>query len=132
MNYLLTLMFDGAAFHGWQRQENSVTVQQKLEEAVSKLFGEQTTVTGCSRTDAGVHARCFKANFHAQKSMDLNTVVSGLNFYLPQEIAVYKCQNVPEDFNARFSCGSKEYHYVIYESQIMNPLYINRATHCKH
>ena len=132
MNYLLTLMFDGAAFHGWQRQENAVSIQQNLEEAVFHLFGEQVSVTGCSRTDAGVHAKCFKANFHVQKSMELNTIVSGLNFYLPQEIAVYKCQTVPEDFNARFSCVSKEYHYLIYDSKIMNPFYINRATHCKH
>ena len=88
MNYLLTLMFDGAAFHGWQRQENAVSVQQKLEEAIFALFGEKVSVTGCSRTDAGVHAKCFKANFIAGKQMELNTVVSGLNFYLPQEIAV--------------------------------------------
>ena len=132
MNYLISMMFDGSGYHGWQRQENAMSVQQKVEESVAALFGEKTTVTGCSRTDAGVHARVFKANFKTAKEMDLDTVVSGLNFYLPQDICVFSCEPAEETFNARFSCRSKEYEYVFYDSNIRNPFYINKATHCKH
>ena len=132
MNYLLTLKFCGTAYHGWQRQNNAVTVQEKLENAVFSLFGERVSVTGCSRTDAGVHANCFKANFKAEKLMAEKTVISGLNFYLPDDICVFSCEYVPDSFNARFSCVSKEYQYVFYDSLIRNPFYINRAAHIKH
>ncbi len=132
MNYLLTLRFNGTNYHGWQRQENAVTVQEMLEGAVYQLFGEKTNVTGCSRTDAGVHAWRFNANFHAEKEMPFGTVVSGLNFYLPQDICVTACTNVPEDFNARFSCLSKEYRYKIYVSQVRDPFYLHTAVQCKH
>lgn len=132
MNYLLTLKFCGTAYHGWQRQNNAVSVQEKLENAVFGLFGEKTSVTGCSRTDAGVHANCFKANFKAEKHLENRTVVAGLNFYLPEDISVCSCENVPDEFNARFSCASKEYHYVFYDSLIRDPFYINRAAHIKH
>ncbi len=132
MNYLLTLMFDGTSYHGWQRQENGITVQQKLEDAVSELFCTDVSVTGCSRTDAGVHARCFKANFHSDVERQMNTVISGLNFYLPNDICVTACEIVPDAFNARFSCESKEYHYVFYDSSVRNPFLINKAVHVKH
>ncbi len=132
MNYLLTMLFDGTAYHGWQRQDNAVTVQEKLEDAVFQLFGQRVSATGCSRTDAGVHAKCFKANFHAEKERPMDTVVSGLNFYLPDDICVTGCEIVPDDFNARFSCETKEYHYVFYDSPVRNPFYLNRAAHCKH
>ena len=132
MNYLLTMLFDGSGYHGWQRQENAVTVQEKLEDAVFQLFGERVSVTGCSRTDAGVHAKCFKANFHADKDRSMDTVVSGLNFYLPEDICVTRCETVNDSFNARFSCETKEYHYVLYDSAVRNPFYLNRASHCKH
>jgi len=132
MNYLLTLKFCGTAYHGWQRQTNAVSVQEKLENAVYSLFGERVSVAGCSRTDAGVHANCFKANFKTEKLMKDSTVVSGLNFYLPGDISVLSCENVSDDFNARFSCASKEYHYVFYDTRIRDPFYINRACHIKH
>lgn len=132
MNYLLTLKFCGTAYHGWQRQNNAVSVQEKVENAVFRLFGEKVNVTGCSRTDAGVHANCYKANFKAEKLMAEKTVVSGLNFYLPEDISVRSCEYVSDDFNARFSCVSKEYNYVFYDSLIRDPFYINRSAHIKH
>ena len=132
MNYHLNLMFDGAGYHGWQRQENAVSVQQKIEEAVLHLFGEKCSVTGCSRTDAGVHAYDFHVNFKAEKLLPDATVVSGMNFYLPDDISVISSVQADEKFNARFSCVSKEYHYVIYDSPYCNPFYAHRAVHCKH
>ena len=132
MNYHLTMMVDGSGYHGWQRQENAVSVQQKVEEAVFSLFGEHTSVTGCSRTDAGVHARDFHANFKLDKSLPFTPVISGLNFYLPDDICVTDCQPADENFNARFSCITKEYFYVIYDSPYRNPFCAHKAVHCKH
>ena len=132
MNYLLTLAFDGGAYHGWQRQDNAVTVQEKVEDAVYGLFGQRVHVIGCSRTDAGVHAKCFKASFHADKAMDPRTVVSGLNFYLPEDICVSDCRTAPADFHAQFSCVSKEYRYVLYDTNVRDPFERGRAAHCKH
>ena len=125
-------MFDGSGYHGWQRQENAVSVQQKVEDAVFGLFGEKCAVTGCSRTDAGVHACDFHVNFKAQKLLPDNTIVSGMNFYLPDDISVLSCARADDSFNARFSCVSKEYHYVIYDTPYCNPFYAKKAVHCKH
>ena len=132
MNYLLTLMFDGSYFHGWQTQKNAYSVQENFEDAIEKLFGERVRVQGCSRTDAGVHARSFKANFSTQKEMPCETVISGLNFFLHEAVSVQTCVTVPDAFNARFDCASKEYEYVFYVGRERNPFYKNRASHVKH
>ena len=132
MNYLLTLCFDGSYFHGWQRQANAVSVQECVENAVQSLFQERCGVQGCSRTDAGVHAKYFKANFHSEKELDEKTIVGGLNFYLPEAVAVLGCESVPEEFNARFACKSKEYHYCFYPKKIRDPFFKNRAVQVKH
>ena len=132
MNYLLTISFDGSFFHGWQRQANAISVQECVENALFSLFQERIAVQGCSRTDAGVHAKCFKANFHSEKHMEEKTIIGGLNFYLPEAVCVSACKLVPEDFNARFACKSKEYHYCFYSDQVRNPFYKNRAVQIKH
>ena len=98
-----------------------------MENAVASLFCEKLTVYGCSRTDTGVHANAFKANFITEKRMRLESVVSGLNFFLPEDIAVTDCTEVAPDFNARFSCVSKEYYYLIYNAPVRNPFYNHRA-----
>lgn len=127
MNYLISLMYDGANYHGWQRQKNANSVQETVEHACESLFGCKTTVYGCSRTDTGVHANCFKANFHAEKPMDFQKIVSALNYYLPEDIVVTDCCSVAETFNARFQCVSKEYIYKIYNDSLPNPFYNGRA-----
>ncbi len=132
MNYLVTLKYDGSRYHGWQRQENADTVQQQVENAIYRLFGERITVTGCSRTDTGVHALCFKCNFRSDKVLSHNNVISGLNHFLPPDIAVTCSETVDDDFNARFNCISKEYIYKIYNSGIRDPFYENRALFYKY
>lgn len=132
MNYLITLKYDGSRYHGWQRQENAVTVQQCVEDAVFRLFGTKISVTGCSRTDTGVHANCFKCNFCSEKIMPHESVVSGLNHFLPEDIAVVSSEQVADSFNARFDCKSKEYIYVIYNGALRDPFYVNRAFHYKY
>lgn len=132
MNYLLTLRFDGSRFHGWQRQQNAVSVQECVESAVESLFGTFSRVTGCSRTDAGVHANRFMCNFVQEKIMPLQNVVGGLNHFLPDEIAVTDARTVSDEFNARFDCASKEYIYKIYNGRIRDPFTLNRAYHYKY
>lgn len=132
MNHLITLRYDGTAYHGWQRQENAVTVQQRVEEAIEKLFGEESTASGCSRTDTGVHANCFKCNFKTEKVIPDANIISGLNFFLPDDIAVYDSRTVADDFNARFNCVSKEYIYKIYNGKYPDPFFNHRAMHYKY
>lgn len=127
MNYLLTLKYDGSPFHGWQRQENALTVQECVENALLKLFNEKISVTGCSRTDTGVHANCFKCNFRTEKVFPLEKLISGMNYYLPESIAVLGSENASENFNARFDCVKKEYVYKIYNGKVRDPFYINKA-----
>lgn len=132
MNYLLTLKYDGSNYHGWQRQDNADTVQARVEEAVKNLFCEQVGVTGCSRTDTGVHANCFKCNFTVDKTIEKSKVISGMNFFLPDDIAVFDCEEVADGFNSRFDCRSKEYIYKIYNSSVRDPFYVNRALFYKY
>lgn len=132
MNYLIALKYDGSNYHGWQRQENADTVQQRVEEAVGKLFSEKISVTGCSRTDTGVHANCFRCNFHSEKTIPHTNIISGLNHFLPTDIAVYDSETVADGFNARFDCKSKEYIYKVYNAGIRDPFYVNRALFYKY
>ena len=105
-------------------------MQQRVEEAAAKLFDtDHISVSGCSRTDAGVHANCFKCNFRTEKQLPHATVISGMNFFLPDDIAVFESENVPEDFDARFSCRGKEYIYRICNTPIRDPFYLHRALH---
>ena len=124
---MISLKYDGAGYHGWQRQTNAVSVQQRVEEAVSALFDRPITVSGCSRTDAGVHANCFMCNFRADKQLPHRTVLSGLNFFLPEDIAVFDCTEADDSFDARFSCKGKEYIYQIYNGPLRDPFYRSRA-----
>lgn len=121
MNYLLTLRYNGSRYHGWQRQENAITVQECVENAVEMLFKEKVSVTGCSRTDTGVHANCFKCNFRAEKEIALDKIITGMNFYLPDDISVTDAVTVNDDFNARFDAKGKEYIYKIYNGKVRDP-----------
>ncbi len=121
MNYLLTLRYNGSRYHGWQRQENAITVQECVENAVEKLFKEKVSVTGCSRTDTGVHANCFKCNFRAEKEIALDKIITGMNFYLPDDISVTGAEKANDDFNARFDAKGKEYIYKIYNGKVRDP-----------
>ena len=126
-NLLLTLAYNGAAYHGWQRQNNAVTVQQVVEESLSGLLGEDITVNGCSRTDAGVHAKTYCLNFGTETTIPPMGLIRGLNDRLPGDIAVRECREMPADFHARFSCRGKEYLYIVHNSEIKDPFYKDTA-----
>lgn len=127
--YKLTLCYDGSLYHGWQRQKNALTVQEVIEEALSKLLKADITVAGCSRTDAGVHAKEFVCSFDADMSIPGCKVPFALNAVLPDDISVLDCISVTPDFHARFSCIGKEYIYLIDNSPHKNPFMRNYACH---
>ena len=126
-NIALRLRYDGSRYHGWQVQKNAITVAQTMEEALAKVCGERVKLTGCGRTDAGVHALRYCANFHSDCTVPVDRMPLAVNSRLPDDIAVVDAVEVPDDFNAIGSCIKKEYTYRIYNSRIKNPFYVDRA-----
>ena len=111
---LLTISYDGTDYHGWQVQPNGVTVQQTLQDALERLMGVRPSVTGCSRTDAGVHAREFCCHLDCEEQFPENAFLKGLNSLLPNDIAVIDCREVVPDFHARYQAKGKTYIYSMY------------------
>ena len=126
-NIALKLTYVGTAYHGWQTQKNAVTVQETLESALAGVVGHPVKCTGAGRTDAGVHARVYIANFHTDSAIPCERLPLAVNTRLPEDIVVTKATEVPGDFNAIGSCLKKEYTYQIYNSRIRDPFYVNRA-----
>ena len=126
-NICLFLTYLGTAYHGWQMQKDLATVQETMEKAISKVVGHSVHVTGCGRTDAGVHAKCYVANFRTTSTIPCDRLPYALNTHLPVDIVVTKAFEVHEDFNAIGSCSRKEYTYQIYNSRVRDPFYVNRA-----
>ena len=126
-NIALILMYEGSAYHGWQVQKTQVTVGQTLEDAAAAVVGHPVHMTGCGRTDAGVHAKKYVANFRTTSTIPCERLPYALNTHLPMDIAVLKAFEVPESFNAIGSCVRKEYTYLIYKSPIRDPFYVGRA-----
>ena len=120
-NIALRLSYDGTNYHGWQTQKDDVTVQETLEQAVAKIVKHPVHVTGCGRTDAGVHALSYCANFRTNGTIPIDRVPLALNSRLPEDIAVRDAVEVPEDFNAIGSCIRKEYIYRIHNSRLRDP-----------
>jgi len=126
-NIALFLTYEGTAYHGWQMQKNLATVQETMEKAVAMVVGHSVHVTGCGRTDAGVHAKCYVANFRTASTIPVDRLPYALNTHLPADIVVIKAFEVGGDFNAIGSCARKEYTYLIYNSRVRDPFYVNRA-----
>ncbi len=110
-NLKVCIAYNGAAYHGFQRQSNAVTIQQVLEDRLRKLLKTPTAINGCSRTDTGVHAKQFFFSFRTDSSIPCDGFVKGMNALLPDDIAVLSCEDADEDFHARFSAKGKEYIY---------------------
>ena len=126
---LLTVSYDGTGYSGWQRQENAMSVQQRLEEALYKALKVKTAVTGASRTDAGVHALSQAAHFDTCSSIPDEKFPFVLNNLLPYDIRVTGARPVPADFHARFSCRGKTYTYRMYNAPHASALYRNLTAH---
>lgn len=119
---LLTIKFDGSNYAGWQYQPNAVSVQQKVTEALETVVGRLPAgITGCSRTDSGVHANMFCLHFDTESSVPDKNIVLALNTRLPNDISAVTCVPVPDDFHARYSCTGKNYIYKINNSSLRDP-----------
>ena len=123
----MKLAYDGSNYHGWQRQSNALAVQEVVEHAIFKLTGENVVVQGCSRTDAGVHAREYVLSFGLELPINCKGLQMGLNSWLPDDISVIGCEEAAEGFHARYHCKGKEYEYIVHNSRIKNPFYRNTA-----
>lgn len=126
-NIALRLKYDGSRYHGWQVQKNDITVAQTLDEALTKICGHAVRTVGCGRTDAGVHALRYCANFHSDCTVPVDRMPLALNSRLPDDIAVVDAVEVPDDFNAIGSCVKKEYVYKILNSRIPDPFLADRV-----
>ena len=113
--YFIYFSYDGTAYHGWQVQPGSNSVQQEMQRALSLLMGRDMSVVGAGRTDAGVHAHMMVAHFDTEEPIaDCPQLAYKLNRVLPRDIAVDRIVSVPSDCHARFSAVARTYHYYIH------------------
>lgn len=128
---LLELSYVGTAYHGWQVQKNAASVQKTAQNALCELCASQITLTGCSRTDTGVHARSYFALAEGEIPRGLMSlrIVNALNVKLPSDIRAKSAYLVKEDFHPRYSVVSKEYEYIITDAAFLDPFLASRAWH---
>lgn len=120
-NYKLNIQYDGTNYAGWQIQENAVTVQGKITEAIEVLTKERINLIGSGRTDSGVHALGQVANFKVENSLDIYRFKHSLNSILPKDISITEMLKVEEDFHSRFDAKKRSYIYLI--AKIKTPFY---------
>lgn len=119
--FAVKIRFLGANYHGFQRQQNALTVQEVIENALFKILGENTVVFGCSRTDTGVSAAEYVFSFKTENAITPQKLKSALNHFLPDDIAVFKAAVVCDDFHARYDTKEKEYKYIIRNTRQKDP-----------
>lgn len=121
-NYKLTIQYDGTNYSGWQIQNNAVTIQQKITEAIKTIINEDVNLIGSGRTDTGVHAWGQVGNFRTEQELDLFKFKFSLNSILPNDISILQIENIDESFHARFDAKRRSYIYLIsdYKSPFFN------------
>ena len=130
MKLKLIIAYDGANYAGWQTQKTGIGVQQRVEEAVAKIFPDAPRLQSSSRTDTGVHALGMVAHLELPAvKMAPTKVALALNAYLPPDIRVMRVSRARPDFEARFSAKGKQYRYFIWVGAAMNPLLRHTAWH---
>ncbi len=129
MKVLLELQYTGEQYHGWQVQKNAPSIQQTLQECAVGVLSDSCTVTGCSRTDAGVHARQFFCTLESETLNDfpLDRLPMALNCRLPGDIAAKSAKQVDRAFHPRYSALAKEYEYLLYNGKIKDPFLKDRV-----
>ncbi len=127
---LIKVAYDGTLYHGWQEAENAETVAGTVRRALYKLTGEDTPVSGASRTDAGVHALCNLAVFDTASPIPGDRFSYALNTCLPEDIRILKSEEVDENFHPRFLRTEKTYVYRIETGEFPDPLRVRYCWHC--
>ena len=121
MNYLLWISYKGTRYAGFQVQPNAPTVCAVLQDAMQAVFGCRPDVKGCSRTDAGVHARRFALSFCYTGKVPMQKIVPALNAHLPPDIRAVDIRSVPDGFHARYAAHAKTYRYYILNARVDDP-----------
>jgi len=120
-NIKMIIQYDGTRYKGWQKQNEGVnTLQGRLENILNDMTGEEITLIGCGRTDAGVHALNYTANFHTNSKMSAEEMSEYINERLPEDIALLSLKNASERFHARYNILSKTYIFRINNGSVKN------------
>ncbi|MEA4827695.1 MAG: tRNA pseudouridine(38-40) synthase TruA [Clostridium sp.] len=130
-NIKITIEYDGTNYAGWQKQKNAITIQQKVEEAIAEVTGNHIEVIGCSRTDAGVHAKGFVGNFITDSTIPPEKFKYAINNKLPDDIVILKSEEVPLSFHSRYCSKGKTYVYTILnrnERPVINKNYVYQVS----
>lgn len=128
-NIKLTIEYEGTNYSGWQKQENAITIQEKIEEAIEKLVGEKIKLIGSGRTDGKVHALGQVANFLTKSSIPGEKYKYALKFLLPDDITIIESEEVDLNFHARFDATKKRYKYIVYNGELPRAIYRNFSYH---
>jgi len=113
-NLKMVIQYDGSRYRGWQKQKDvDMTIQNKIESVLSKMTGDEIQVIGCGRTDTGVHAENYIANFHTNYDASIDDMLNYLYEYLPEDIVVKSMKDTGERFHARYNVKAKTYVYRI-------------------
>ncbi len=132
LKFRFVIAYDGTSYQGWQVQKTGLGVQQRVEEALQKLFPNAGRVHGSSRTDTGVHALGMVAHVEIPKAefrMEVRKLALALNALLPLDIRILSAKRARPDFHARFHAAGKQYRYAIWNHPAMNPLLRAQAWH---
>ena len=129
---MLTLKYCGKDLHGWQIQDNAVTVQEEFQNALYGIIGERPDIKGCSRTDSGVHANMYCVSMMISHPITNDHLMMAMNRYLPDDIAVTDVRDVDDSFHARYSCKGKEYVYKVWNSRFRDPFLHGLALHYRY
>jgi len=132
MRYALGIEYDGKNYCGWQRQKSVVSVQQKLEQALSKIADEPIEVVCAGRTDTGVNATNQVVHFDTNKIRKDVAWTLGVNTHLPGDIAVTWVKAVSDEFHARFSATARRYRYIIYNNKLRPAILSYGISHWHH
>ncbi|WML34645.1 tRNA pseudouridine(38-40) synthase TruA [Clostridium sp. OS1-26] len=120
-NLKMSIEYDGTRYKGWQKQKGDIpTIQAKIENVLSKMTGEDIQVVGCGRTDSGVHAENYIANFHTNCTLTVDDMLNYLYEFLPEDIVVKSMKDTTERFHARYNVKSKTYVYRINNNRFRN------------
>jgi tRNA pseudouridine38-40 synthase len=128
MRIALGVEYDGGAFYGWQRQQSVITVQQLVEEGLSKIANHPVKVTCAGRTDAGVHATSQVIHFDTDSVRHSSAWTIGINGFLPETVSVRWFKEVSDDFHARFSATARRYRYIIHNSRLRSAILARGVT----
>ncbi len=132
MKVLLTIAYDGRRYCGYQVQKSGVSVQEVLNRAAEAVYGRPCAITGCSRTDSGVHALDFKATLVTETdapSIPTDKVPVAMNCHLPEDVSVLRAETVSDAFHPRYDVVTKEYRYCIHNAPARDPFWVGRALH---